>query len=44
MKRTTIVGCEPASLDALAPAAIRLAQAEGLDAHALSLSLRIRGR
>ena len=41
MKRTTLVGCEPASLGALAPAAIRLAEAEGLDAHALSLSLRL---
>jgi histidinol dehydrogenase len=41
MKRTTIVGCDTASLDALAPAAIRLAQAEGLDAHALSLALRL---
>ena len=41
MKRTTIVGCDTASLDALAPAAIRLAEAEGLDAHALSLALRL---
>ena len=41
MKRTTIVGCDAASLDALAPAAIRLAEAEGLDAHALSLALRL---
>src|SRR5207248_301632 len=41
MKRTTIVGCNAASLDALAPAAIRLAEAEGLDAHALSLALRL---
>ena len=41
MKRTTIVGCDAASLAALAPAAIRLAEAEGLDAHALSLSLRV---
>ena len=41
MKRTTIVGCDPASLAAIAPAAIRLAEAEGLDAHALSLSLRL---
>ena len=41
MKRTTIVGCDSASLNALAPAAISLAQAEGLDAHALSLSLRL---
>jgi histidinol dehydrogenase len=44
MKRTTLVGCAAASLDTLAPAAIRLAEAEGLDAHALSLSLRTRGR
>jgi histidinol dehydrogenase len=41
MKRTTLVGCDPQSLAALAPAAIRLAQAEGLDAHALSLTLRL---
>jgi histidinol dehydrogenase len=41
MKRTTIVGCDAASLDALAPAAICLAEAEGLDAHALSLRLRV---
>jgi histidinol dehydrogenase len=41
MKRTTIVGCDAASLDALAPAAICLAEAEGLDAHALSLRLRL---
>src|SRR5262249_34017897 len=42
MKRTTIVGCDAASLEALGPAAIRLAEAEGLDAHALSLVLRLR--
>jgi histidinol dehydrogenase len=41
MKRTTIVGCDSTSLAALAPAAIRLAEAEGLDAHALSLALRL---
>ena len=41
MKRTTLVGCEAASFGALAPAAIRLAEAEGLDAHALSLALRL---
>jgi histidinol dehydrogenase len=44
MKRTTIVGCDATSLDALAPAAIRLAEAEGLDAHALSLALRLARR
>jgi histidinol dehydrogenase len=41
MKRTTIVGCDAASLARIAPAAIRLAEAEGLDAHALSLSVRL---
>ena len=41
MKRTTIVGCDAASLNVLAPAAICLAEAEGLDAHALSLALRL---
>jgi histidinol dehydrogenase len=40
MKRTTLVGCDAQSLAALAPSAIRLAEAEGLHAHALSLSLR----
>src|SRR6185312_10277684 len=43
MKRTTIVGCDAASLAALAPAAIKLAEAEGLDAHALSLAIRLPG-
>jgi histidinol dehydrogenase len=43
MKRTTLVGCDADSLAALAPAAIRLAEAEGLDAHALSLTLRLEG-
>ena len=41
MKRTTIVGCDAASLGVLAPAAICLAEAEGLHAHALSLALRL---
>ena len=41
MKRTTIVGCTAASFAGVAPAAIRLAKAEGLDAHALSLALRL---
>ena len=41
MKRTTLVACDPDSLAALAPSAIRLAEAEGLDAHALSLTLRL---
>ena len=41
LKRTTFVGCDAAGLAALAPSAIRLAEAEGLDAHALSLSIRL---
>jgi histidinol dehydrogenase len=41
LKRTSLVRCDGASLAALAPSAIRLAQAEGLDAHALSLSIRL---
>jgi histidinol dehydrogenase len=41
MKRTTLVACDEASFATLAPAAIRLAEAEGLDAHALSLSIRL---
>jgi histidinol dehydrogenase len=41
LKRTSLVRCDAAGLAALAPAAIRLAEAEGLEAHALSLSIRL---
>jgi histidinol dehydrogenase len=41
LKRTSLVRFDAASLAALAPSAIRLAEAEGLDAHALSLSIRL---
>ena len=41
LKRTTFVGCDAAGLAALAPAAITLAEAEGLHAHALSLAIRL---
>src|ERR1700738_112763 len=41
LKRTSLVRCDAASLTALAPSAIRLAEAEGLEAHALSLSVRL---
>lgn len=44
MKRTTFVGCTPDSLDAVADAAVTLADAEGLGAHALSISIRRNGR
>ncbi|PWC43094.1 histidinol dehydrogenase [Azospirillum sp. TSO22-1] len=41
MKRTTFVGCDAESLKAIGPAAVTLARAEGLDAHALSVALRL---
>jgi histidinol dehydrogenase len=41
MKRTTLIGAEAAALAALGPAAARLADAEGLPAHARSLRLRL---
>jgi histidinol dehydrogenase len=41
IKRTSLLRCDEASLAALGPAAIRLAEAEGLEAHALSLSIRL---
>ena len=44
MKRTTLVGCGEESLQALGPPAIRLAEAEGLEAHALSLKIRLARR
>ncbi|HUI19206.1 MAG TPA: histidinol dehydrogenase [Alphaproteobacteria bacterium] len=44
MKRTSLLACDERSLKALAPAAITLAEAEGLEAHALSLRLRLLAR
>ncbi|MGQ9365279.1 histidinol dehydrogenase [Azospirillum sp. ST 5-10] len=41
MKRTTFVACDARSLAAIGPAAVTLAQAEGLDAHARSVALRL---
>jgi histidinol dehydrogenase len=41
LKRSSIVGCDAESLRAIGPAALRLAQAEGLDAHALSVAIRL---
>ncbi len=41
MKRTTLLGATARSLPALAPAAIALAEAEGLQAHARSVSARL---
>jgi histidinol dehydrogenase len=41
LTRTTILGCDRASLAALGPAAVTLARAEGLAAHALAVELRL---
>jgi histidinol dehydrogenase len=41
MKRTTILGCDPGSLAALAPAAATLAETEGLAAHGRSVQIRL---
>jgi histidinol dehydrogenase len=41
MKRTSILKCGPEQLRALGPAAMRLGQAEGLDAHSRSVGLRL---
>lgn len=40
MKRTTLLKCDADALRALGPAAVSLAKAEGLDAHARSVSIR----
>jgi histidinol dehydrogenase len=44
MKRTSIVRCDAGGLAAIGPAAITLAEAEGLDAHALSVAIRLNRR
>ena len=41
LKRTSILSCGPEGLRAIGPAAVVLARAEGLDAHALSVALRL---
>lgn len=41
MKRTTLLGCDADSLRAIGPAAVRLAEAEGLGAHGLSVGIRL---
>ena len=41
VKRTSIIGCDGAALANVGPAAMTLARAEGFDAHALSVSIRL---
>ncbi len=42
MKRSSLLGADARSLAALGPAAVALAEAEGLDAHALSVAIRLK--
>jgi len=44
MKRSSLLGCDEAALARLGPAAMALAEAEGLGAHALSVRLRLKAR
>ncbi len=41
LKRTSVVGCKRGGIERIGPYAARLAKAEGLDAHALSITLRL---
>ena len=41
MKRTNLIRCDAASLAAIGPAAVTLAEAEGLPAHARSIAIRL---
>ncbi|WP_237479275.1 histidinol dehydrogenase [Lichenibacterium dinghuense] len=43
MKRTSVLKCDAAGLAALGPAAVALGEAEGLDAHARSVAMRLKG-
>jgi len=44
MKRSSMIQCDAAGLSAIGPQAVTLARAEGLDAHALSIALRLNDR
>ncbi len=41
MKRTTLLKCSPEALRAIGPAAASLGDAEGLQAHARSVTIRL---
>ena len=42
MRRTSLIKCDLKSLSAIAPSAIKIAENEGLGAHALSMQIRIK--
>ena len=44
MKRSSMIQCDAEGLNAIGPEAVTLARAEGLDAHALSISIRLNSR
>ncbi|WP_455372360.1 histidinol dehydrogenase, partial [Limibacillus halophilus] len=44
MKRSSLVAFSPEGLEAVGSEAVTLAKAEGLDAHALSVAIRLAGR
>ncbi|HEY7978974.1 MAG TPA: histidinol dehydrogenase [Rhizomicrobium sp.] len=44
MKRTTLLSCDAKTINAIGPAAITLAEAEGLDAHARSIAARLNAK
>jgi histidinol dehydrogenase len=41
LKRTSLIGCDADALGRIGPTAVRLARAEGLDAHGLSVGIRL---
>ncbi len=41
LKRTTLIGCDAAGLKKIGPAAVALAEAEGLEGHARSVAIRM---
>ena len=41
IKRTSLISCDADALSAVGPAAMTLAEAEGLDGHALSIAIRL---
>jgi histidinol dehydrogenase len=43
LKRTSLIDCTPGALRAVGPGAATMARAEELDAHALSVALRLGG-
>jgi histidinol dehydrogenase len=44
VKRTSILKCSPESLASVGPAAVKLAEAEGLHGHARSITIRLGGK